>query len=155
MKILAFIGANSTEQARIVRQMAQQIAPSYQVKRLRLDRFSSIARRRTADLRRHCATAIPSDAVLTVMGVTSVEEFNVLTRNKALFCVLPGQLPRLLTAHDIKIDDRFIFVTGSPQTLETPEKRRMFCDPESAFSRVLVDEIRRKGAPAEVIEKWS
>lgn len=149
MKVLAFVGSHVLAQARIVRAMADRITPDYRVKRLRLDNPGFVGGRRLAAIRRELANGVAGDTVLTVMGVNNVEEFQLLRRHNAMFCILPGALPRLLTSHDIEIGDRFVFVTENPDELETPAKRRLYCDPEAAFSRCLVDELRRKRIPAE------
>lgn len=151
MKILAFIGTRVPEQKNIISEMAKGIAPEYRVLMIRLDNVDFADGKRMNILRRRCADGIPPDTVLVVCGVSSVEEFDFLQRNHALFCLLPGSLPRLMLRHDIPIDESFLFVTSNPDKLESAAKRRLFCDPVSAFSRVLVAELERRRARKEVI----
>lgn len=151
MKILAFVGSQIIQHARIVKQMEQSIEPDYRVKRLRLNAPGSVPGSRLNVIRRECGAGLSPDTVLCVMGVANVDEYKFLKKHKALFCLLPGALPRLLTLHDIEIDDDFIFVTDDPEALETAAKRRVYCDPEAAFSRCLVAELARQRKPEEVV----
>jgi len=152
MKVLALLGCHVAEQAKLIAKMSQQIAPDYRVKCFRINAL--VGAGRLVALRHWLAAGVPPDTVLCVLGVSNIHEFNILHRRGAMFGILPGSLPSLLTRNEIKINDRFIFIAGNPDQLETAAKRRQFHDPASAFSCVLLNENKRSRKPAEAIQ-WA
>lgn len=152
MKVLAFLGCHIAEQAKLIAKMSQQITPDYRVKSFRINAPGLVGAGRIVALRHWLAAGVPPDTVLCVLGVSNIHEFKILHRRGAMFGILPGSLPSLLTQNEIKIDERFIFVAGNPDQLETEAKRSQFNDPASAFSLVLVNELNRSRSPREAIQ---
>lgn len=74
------------------------------------------------------------DTVTVITGVDSVTEYNYLARYHAVFCLLPGILPRIFGSGEIPITNDFLYVSLAPSKMTTLDKRRVYMSPLEAFS---------------------
>ena len=74
------------------------------------------------------------DTVTVITGVSTVQEYNYLSQYRAVFCLLPGILPRMLGSGEVPITNDFLYVALAPQKMATLQQRRVYISPIEAFS---------------------
>lgn len=141
MMIMAFLGSAQAEQRAFVEQLAQGISPAYRVKMVN---FAGLpVGKRVNTIRRCLNDGVPPHAILIFTGITTEEEMAALRKRRALFVIMPGTLPRVLLNGRVEIDRSFIYAHLNPEQLDTEAKRRLYMDPEAAFSCCLLAEQKR------------
>lgn len=133
MMILVLLGTSRVQQQTIVDTLVKEL-PSYSVRHV--DNSSDIcdANKKHRNLNAALLGRNYGDTVTVITGVDSVTEYNYLVRYRAVFCLLPGVLPRIFGSGEIPITDDFLYVSLAPAKMATLEKRRVYMSPLEAFS---------------------
>ena len=133
MMILVLLGSSRLQQKTIVDTLVYELS-SYSVRHI--DNGSDIcdASKKHRNLTSALLGRNYGDTVTVVTGVDSVTEYNYLTQYRAVFCLLPGILPRIFGSGEIPITDEFLYVSLAPSKMATLEKRRVYMSPLEAFS---------------------
>lgn len=133
MMILVLLGSSRVQQQTIVDTLTYELS-GYSVRHI--DNGSDIcdASKKHRNLNDALLGRKYGDTVTVVTGVDSVTEYNYLARYRAVFCLLPGILPRIFGSGEIPITDDFIYVSLAPSKMATLEKRRVYMSPLEAFS---------------------
>lgn len=141
MMILAFFGDDAAVQEKIVAQLESTVK-GFNIDHINNDRRLLSTDQKIGRVQRLVASRNRRDTLTVVTGITDVMEYQMLTQCGAVFCVLPGVLPSLLSRGHIPIDSSFLYVTHTPAALNTEAKRRVFMTPEEAFSECYRREMR-------------
>lgn len=133
MMILVLLGTSRVQQQTIVDTLARELS-GYSVRHV--DNGSDIcdASKKHRNLNAALLGRNYGDTVTVITGVDSVTEYNYLVRYRAVFCLLPGVLPRIFGSGEIPITDDFLYVSLAPAKMATLEKRRVYMSPLEAFS---------------------
>lgn len=133
MMILVLLGTSRVQQQTIVETLARELS-GYSVRHV--DNGSDIcdASKKHRNLNAALLGRNYGDTVTVITGVDSVTEYNYLVRYRAVFCLLPGVLPRIFGSGEILITDDFLYVSLAPAKMATLEKRRVYMSPLEAFS---------------------
>jgi len=133
MMILVLLGTSRVQQQTIVETLARELH-GYSVRDV--DNGSDIcdASKKHRNLNAALLGRSYGDTVTVITGVDSVTEYNYLVRYRAVFCLLPGVLPRIFGSGEIPITDDFLYVSLAPTKMATLEKRRVYMSPLEAFS---------------------
>lgn len=133
MMILVLLGSSRLQQQTIVDTLVKELS-GYSVRHI--DNGSDIcnADKKYRNLNAALLGRNYGDTVTVVTGVDSVTEYNYLVRYRAVFCLLPGILPRIFSSGEIPITNDFLYVSLAPAKMATLEKRRVYMSPLEAFS---------------------
>jgi hypothetical protein len=85
------------------------------------------------------------DTVTVITGVNTFAEYELLARRNAVFCITPGELPRVLSRGEVAINREFLYVAGARSHLDTDAKRRVYGTMLQAFSECFARELRTRG----------
>lgn len=133
MMILAFFGDNREAQGKIVDHLEASIK-GFTIDHIDNDRGRLSTEQKLGRIQRLVASRNRRDTLVVVTGVTEVMEYQMLMQRRAVFCVLPGTLPVILSRGFVPIDKTFLYVTHSLSVLDTDAKRRVYILPDEAFS---------------------
>lgn len=133
MMILAFFGDDSKAQNAIVTQL-EAVVKSHIIDHLDNDRAFLSSEQKIGRVQRLVSSRNRRDTVTVVTGITEKMEYQMLQQRGAVFCVLPGVLPAILSRGYVPIDNTFLYVSTNPARLDSAAKRRLFMTPEEAFS---------------------
>lgn len=133
MMILVLLGTSRVQQQVIVDTLVKELV-GYSVRHI--DNGSDVcdADKKHRNLNAALLGRNYGDTVTIVTGIDSVFEYNYLARYRAVFCLLPGILPRMLGSGEIPITNDFLYVALAPAKMATLEKRRVYMSPLEAFS---------------------
>ena len=133
MMILVLLGTSRVQQQTIVETLVRELS-GYSVRHV--DNGSDIcdASKKHRNLNAALLGRNYGDTVTVITGVDSVTEYNYLVRYRAVFCLLPGVLPRIFGSGEIPITDDFLYVSLAPAKMATLEERRVYMSPLEAFS---------------------
>ncbi|OUE50293.1 hypothetical protein [Citrobacter amalonaticus] len=141
MMILGFFGDDAVAQEKVVAQLERAVK-DFNIDHINNDRRLLSAEQKIGRVQRLVASRNRRDTVTVVTGITEVMEYQMLMHSGAVFCVLPGVLPSILSRGYIPIDETFLYVTHSAAALNTEAKRRVYMTPEEAFSECYRREMR-------------
>ncbi len=134
MMILVLLGTSRVQQQAVVDALVKDLTGGYSVRHI--DNGSDIcdADKKHRNLNSVLLGRNYSYTVTIVTGVDTVSEYNYLAQYRAVFCLLPGILPRMLGSGEIPITNDFLYVALAPNKMATLEKRRVYMSPLEAFS---------------------
>lgn len=147
MMILAFFGDNTAAQDAVVAELVDTVT-SHNIDHVDNDRRRLSTEQKIGRIQRLVSSRNRRDTVTVVTGITEVMEYQMLMHRKAVFCVLPGILPSILSRGFIPIGNDFLYVSLCPARLNTEAKRRIFMTPEEAFSECYRRELNLKKGEA-------
>lgn len=149
MMILAFFGDDAAIQEKVVAQLERTVK-GFNIDHINNDRRRLSTEQKIGRVQRLVAGRNCRSTVTVVTGITEIMEYQMLMHCGAVFCILPGVLPSILSRGYIPIDETFLYVTHSAAALNTEAKRRVYMTPEEAFSECYRREMRlfRKGKHA-------
>ncbi|EBV4003326.1 hypothetical protein F9N47_23155 [Salmonella enterica] len=133
MMILAFFGDNRALQEKVVTYLEDNIN-GFTIDHVDNDSSYLSVDQKIGRIQRLVAARNRRDTVTVVTGITEVMEYQMLMHRSAVFCVLPGSLPPILSRGFVPIDEKFLYVTHSRSVLDTEAKRRVYIMPDEAFS---------------------
>lgn len=135
MMILVLLGTSRVQQQAIVDALTlSNEMKGFSVRHIDNGDDVCDANRKHSNLNRALLGRNYRDTVTVVTGVSSVQEYNYLAQYRAVFCLLPGILPRILGSGEVPITDDFLYVALAPNKMATLEKRRVYISPVEAFS---------------------
>lgn len=142
MMILVLLGGTRTAQARLVEELEEEVSSDFHVSHIDNNPELHNQDQKYANLTRLTTSRIGRDTVTIVTGVNSKPEFEILSRHRAVFCVIPGVLPRILSRGEIAITPEFLYVASKSIVLTTEEKRRVYGSILHAFSECYSREMQ-------------
>lgn len=131
MMILALLGTSRVQQQAIVNTLVDELT-GFSVRHV--DNCDCDADRKHRNLSSVLLGRNYRDTVTIVTGVSTAHEYNYLAQYRAVFCLLPGILPRILGSGEVAITSDFLYVALAPNKMATLEKRRVYISPLEAFS---------------------
>lgn len=133
MMILVLLGSSWVQQQAIVDTLAKELK-GHSVRHI--DNRADIcdANKKHRNLNSVLLGRNYGDTVTVVTGISTAAEYNYLAQYRAVFCLLPGILPRMLGSGEIAITSDFLYVSLAPQKMATLEKQRVYISPLEAFS---------------------
>lgn len=134
MMIMAIFGGKPNDQQAIVDELEEELKNSFKINHINNDSGIYSTDQKYANLSRHFLSRNYRDTVTIVTGVNTQAEYDLLNKNRAVMCILPGSLNRLFTAGGNSITDKFVFVSRVPAKLDSPAKRNLYMTPQEAFS---------------------
>lgn len=133
MMILAFFGDNAEQHEKVVEQLELKVK-GFNIEHVDNNRSYLSVEQKVSRIQRLVTSRNRRDTVTVVTGITEIMEYRLLVPVGAVFCIMPGVLPPVLSRGLIPIDDSFLYVTLKASELDTEAKRRIYMAPDEAFS---------------------
>ena len=143
MMILVLLGGQHAVQLQLVDELRDELKSDFQIIHIDNDPATNTADSKRANLSRLAAIRQTRDTVTIITGVNTLAEYDLLARRRAVFCIIPGELPRLLARGEVPITRDFLYVADRRASLDTDAKRRVYGTMAQAFSECFARELRR------------
>lgn len=131
MMLMAFIGGSSELQKSAVDELASELR-GFKVQLINNNSEHADADLKYRRINRVVLGRARRDTVTIITGVDTQAEYDLLKRNRAVFCIMSSYLPPLFNSN--AIDGSCLFVSRFPERKTTEAKRRMYLTPTEAFS---------------------
>lgn len=134
MMIMAIFGGKPNDQQAIVNELEEELKNDFKINHINNNSDIYSSDQKYANLSAHFLRRGYRDTVTIVTGVNAQAEYDLLIKNRAVMCILPGSLNRLFTVGGNSITDKFVFVSRVPAKLDSQAKRNLYMTPQEAFS---------------------
>lgn len=141
MMILVLLGGSKAAQLRLVDELEEEISRDFRISHIDNDQALNDQDRKYANLTRLTTNRVGRDTVTVVTGVNTLPEFEILSRHRAAFCIIPGALPRPLARGEVEITSDFLYVSSKSIVLPDAAKRRVYGTIVHAFSECYAREM--------------